>query len=391
MQPKNRVISAVSLSNFADGLLVAALPMYLVSNNYPPSAISLVLMSRPISMTFSGIVLAKLINRRAAILNMLAAQVVRIGALGAATYSLCCYAPHPYVLIALFCVLGCMEILHDSSSQGLTAGLLRPEELSETNAKIQSYQSIGNDIAGPVIGAYLLTVLQGLSFGIPIVLYVLSLLLLRPIRPHNPGAPQARQKASYRDILAAIWMDGKILRLFLAGVVISLSGGLFAVAYPYHLMKHLGVEETTYGLTLACFGMGALVNGTRLQQWARHLTMERILLLSAILLAVSSMIIVISASLPLLLVAQFVGGYALIAWISAEITYRQHRIAPSWLMPVTSLCKAVEGGAFLLGIALAGALVGPYGAVHVLMGVCAIQVSAIIVLSFGTHGENCHA
>ena len=391
MHPKNRVISAVSLSNFADGLLVTALPMYLVTSHYPPGAISLVLMARPISITFAGIVLAKLINRRAALLNMFAAQMVRIGALGAATYALCCYEPHPSVLISLFCVLGGMEILHDSSAQGLTAGLLRPEELSETNAKIQSYQSIGNDIAGPVIGAYLLTVLRGLSFGIPLVLYALSLLLLRPIRPHNPCVPQARPKTSYWDILAAIWVDGKILRLFLAGVVISLSGGLFAVAYPYHLMKHLGVEETTYGLMLACFGMGALLNGTRLQPCARHLTMERILLLSAILLAVSSMIVVVSASMPLLLVAQFIGGYALIAWISAEITYRQHRIAPAWLMPVTSLCKSVEGGAFLLGIALAGALVWPYGTVHVLMGVCAIQVSAIIVLSFGTRAENCYA
>ncbi|WP_148193199.1 MFS transporter [Pseudomonas syringae] len=375
----NRLVYLLLLSSFGDGLLLTALPVFLIYNNYSAEDAALIMLSRPLAISALGLLVVKYINTRKPLWSMRLAQSCRIGILLSLLIGMYFFGTvNGWMLALCFALIGGLEILFDSSVQGYIKQCISIAEISKLNNKMQSYQAIGNDIAGPMLAVILFTLAGNHIFFIPALLYLLSLCLIFKREKHIAKKTHESITGEQISAIRIIISNLTLFQLVLASMFISLAGGIFTIAYPFYILQELKYSSLSYGILLSLFGVGAFMVSIPVATAFGDVTVQLRLIISAIALVISTMMAYVSGGDDFIwfAIAQFVAGYALITWLSSEATYRQVCLDDEALMPVSSLSKVLDNAAFLTGVALSGMLSEYAGNRKLLLYVASSQLIA---------------
>lgn len=167
------------------------------------------------------------------------------------------------------------------------------------------------------------------------------------------------------------------LRAVTVTTTLSMGGlGALPVAFPL-LAEGLGVHASAAGYLFSTFAIGALVGSVTVASRSLRTGPMRMAFLGVAGLAVAFAAVPFAPTLPLALVGIFIAGALEGPVLASTLSVRELH-SPDWMRTqVVTTAASLKFGAYAAGSALAGWLVGTYGARAGLLMVAAFQVVGI--------------
>jgi MFS family permease len=258
-----RLWFASAITNLGDGVLGAAGPLLVASLTSEPGLVGLAVLVQQLPWLLFGLLSGALVDRwdrRRLIVAVDACRAVAMATL--ALVVLTGGADLVVVYVALF-LLGAGETLADGAIGGLVVQMVPAHRLGDSNARLMATTIIGNQLAGPPLGAFLFALGHAYPSAFQAITYGAAAILLArlTIRPLRADAPPAERTSVWADILAGLrWLiRQRGLRLLVAtGGVMNLTFMLGFVTWVLYATKVLGLSEFEFGMLSTCSAVGGL-------------------------------------------------------------------------------------------------------------------------------------
>jgi MFS family permease len=274
------VIGSSWVTNFGDGIALAAGPLLVASKTHDPFVVSLAALLQwlpPLVLGLYAGVLADRLDRRlivvvvnlvrAAVLAILVATIV----FGAVTVAV--------VLGALF-LLGCAEVFADTTSSTLMPMLVDRADLSLANSRLMSGFVTLNQLAGPPLGAALFAAGAAWPFAGQAVLVLAGAgLVSRVVLPPHGQAPGARTLArsdvadAFRWVLRHAAVRTLVLTIFIFNITF---GAAWSVLVLYATQR-LDMGAVGFGLLTTTSALGGLAGTTAYGAITRRVTLGNLM------------------------------------------------------------------------------------------------------------------
>jgi MFS family permease len=376
-RPGNRFLrfsAAVGLANLADGIAIVAWawtaslltrdPLWIAAL---PAALRLpwVLFALP-----SGILADRVDRKRLIVLCDLIRSLVYGLAGGAILLSLPLSAPSVSgvgntalygALLGFGLLIGCAEVARDNAAQSMLPAIVPSERLEHANGLLGSIETVGNSMAGPAVGAFLVAIFLPSPFLMIAVALLIAALLTTSLTGSFKAVPQSEKVPEWRSDLIEGFrfvVGNPMLRVL---VLITGFWNFFAemafIALVLHVQENLNSGATTYGLVLAVGAIGGVVGGLLVAPLLRIFSTG--VLAQWMNLAAAPMFLLIAfAPGPIsVAVAMFMFYLSGIIWDTLSVSYRQ-RVVPDEIMGrVNSVYRLFSWGMMPLGLVASGAIV----------------------------------
>jgi MFS family permease len=265
-----------------------------------------------------------------------------------------------WMLAALAAVTGAATGFFNPASTGLLPEVVSDAELQPANA-LRSAAISGSEIAGPALAGILVAAAgAGWAIAADAATFAISAVCLALLRP--PGREQ-RASASFLADLRDGWVAFRSRRwVWLVVAYFSVSNMTWAAwsaLGPTVAEQDLG-GAAVWGTILGAVGVGALAGSIV----ATRLRPRRPLVLMACMEGVFGVplaFLAVAAPAPLLAVAGFVSGVALMLGNSVWLSTLQRHIPDEWISRVSSYDWFGSFAFYPLGLALWGVLAGAIG------------------------------
>ena len=191
MTPYQRFVAASGLTNLADGVAVVAwawLASLLTRDAVLVALVAVALRVPWFVLALPAGIITDRVDRRRLIVAMdglrAAAFVMAAGAIWVATPLPVAPAagvsiPWLYaVIVAAALLVGGAEVFRDNAAQTMLPALVPDAELERANGRLWSVEMVGNSLAGPALGAFLIAAFVALPFGMNAVAYALAIVLV---------------------------------------------------------------------------------------------------------------------------------------------------------------------------------------------------------------------
>src|SRR5690625_74624 len=255
--------SASASTNLGDGILLAAGPLLIASMTSSPALVGGAVFVQQLPWLlfslFSG-ALADRLDKRRLIVVVNLCRALAMALLATAVFS--GFATVLVVYAVLF-VLGVAETLADSASSPMVVAAVDDERLGPANARLGLAFTMGNQLAGPPLGAALFTLGAAIPLGAQALTFLLGAILISRIRVDT--APERESASSARGVIADVadglrWLSSqRSLRMLIGGILVMNIAFMTAfVILVLDSTELLGVCEFLYGLVLTCSALGGL-------------------------------------------------------------------------------------------------------------------------------------
>ena len=263
------------------------------------------------------------------------------------------------ILLILSLVMGVANALDMPARQAFFSDLVERDDLLNAIA-LNSSVFNGTRILGPALGGIVVATWgEAMAFGLNAVSFLAVLLALLAMRlPSSPAPahdPTSGGSRELREGLRYLRSDRPVLGLVVMIAAFSLIGFPASILLPALAGEVLGLGVQGYGVLMAAMGVGALLAGILLVLRGKSVPRPRQLLFQRCLFAASLVPLAVATTLPVVLAALVVMGYALIAQLTVTNTLVQ-LLAPDALRGrlVSAYTWALGGfwplGALLLGV-----------------------------------------
>ncbi|NIH87957.1 MFS transporter [Amycolatopsis granulosa] len=348
-----RMWCAVGVDAFGDGQLTAAIPLLAVTLTADPRLVAVLsavtylpwlLLALPAGVLVDRCDRANLMWRAQTSRALLAAFAAALAALDGLSL--------PALAVLAF-GLGAGEVLLSTAAQAHLPDVVGKPLLPRANGYLQAISTVGQQFAGPPLGALLVVVAATVPLTGGAVIFALSAAMLAMLPRTAPATgPRARVADGVR------WLAGQKLLRTLAGLlaVNTFCGQLGNATLVLLATRVLHVSGGGYGLLLAGAALGSVLGGLLNARLAATLGALR-----ALCTALSANVLIfagIGLSPNALVLAVLLGanGFVTTLWNITTVGLRQHLVPPELLGRVTSLYKMLGWGLMPVG-ALAGGFV----------------------------------
>ncbi len=285
----------------------------------------------------------------------------------------------PWLLLFLTFVLGLGTALNTPAWQATTPDLVPRDELPAAVALSGVATNIARAV-GPAIGGLLIAAIStGGVFLLDALSYVAVVLVLRgwDSPAHDVVMPAERvvgaMRAGMRYLRHAPAVRAVLVR---CGVFILGASALWALL-PVLARTELGMGAVGYGLLLGSLGLGAVVGGVVLGGLRRRWSSDRLVVVSTLVYAASTLVLAWVRIVPLLWAALFMAG---MAWMAAMPVFNvaTQRASPDWARArMLSVYVLAFMGGMAIGSALWGVVATHLGLAVALSGAAAALVAGL--------------
>lgn len=257
-------------ANLADGVMLTALPMVAAMLTNDPLLVSGLMVARFLPWLLFGLVVGVIVDRVDRGRLMVAANLVRGGALLVfaglvATENAAVWALYAVMFTVMLC-----EVFYDLAGRAILPALVSTEDLDRANGRLVGGKTVTEDFAGAPLAGLLFVVAAFLPLAVNAGAYLLGafVLLGLPSAVRRPGG--APGEGDRDDAARSVFVDmGEGLRFvfgdrsFRATVVFNVVTNMAFVSQAGVLVllvqEHFGVPEALYGVFLASSAVGALI------------------------------------------------------------------------------------------------------------------------------------
>ncbi|HEU4974299.1 MAG TPA: MFS transporter [Baekduia sp.] len=255
--------SGTLVSLLGDGIYLVAIPFAVLGLSDSAAALSLVGVAWSLGMLGFLLLGGILADRRDKRHQLLAADAIRLAALGGAGALSLAGALEVWHLVALSFVYGAGEGLSGPAMGAIVPELVPEPLLVQANALAQSVRPLAMRLAGPALGGAAVAVLGiGGALLADAGTFAISMACLLAMRAravdrpgeHEPLRVQLREAGSFVRSQTWLWAT-----LMMAALVLLVFLGPTEVLLPFRMKHDLGSTAGSFGLVLAAGGVGTVI------------------------------------------------------------------------------------------------------------------------------------
>lgn len=358
----HRLFAVAVLGNTADGVRLAAGPLLVASLTRDPALVGGAVFVQQLPwLLFSlpvGAYVDRLDRRRLVVgVNLLRALLATLLAAAVATGS-----ASIALLYGVLFVVGVAEVIADNTTSALVPLVVDSPDLSRANARLASAFLVGNQLAGPPLGAWLFVAGAALPFGVEAVGFALCVPLLLGLRltvhpePVAQPRPQGWLRRDVREGLHWLWQAPAVRLLAVLLAVMNVTFMAAFAVWVLYARQRLGLTGAGFGLLLTASAFGGLLGSASTGRLTDRFGPAALLRVGLIIETAVHLVLALTRN-PLVAGATMVvfGAHAAV-WGVVAVTVRQ-RLVPDHLRGrVASVYFFLTMGGAALG-ALAGGLV----------------------------------
>ncbi|MGX5681930.1 MFS transporter [Schumannella luteola] len=352
-------------SNLGDGIALSAAPLLIASLTSSPILVAAGAMMQFLPWLLFGLLagsIADHYDRRRLVIIANASRAVVVAGLvvflltGQATV---------WIVLATSFLYGVAEVFADSAGSTLLPMLVKPADLGVGNARLQAGFLVGNQLAGPPLGAFLFAVGSFWPFLVQIVCVSLAVLLIAriartPVPPHDdaePGVTVQPIREGLRWLRHNAPVRTLVLIILLFNVTWAAPWGILVL----YATEHLTMGPVGFGVLTTASALGGLV-GTVIFGWLeRHVSFATLMRVCLSLEVVMHLGFALT-SIPWVAFAIMFGfGVYAFVWGTISTTVRQ-RLVPMRLQGrIASVNMVGVFGGLVIGQALGGVIAQTWG------------------------------
>lgn len=318
-------------SNLGDGIALSAAPLLIASLTSSPILVAAGAMMQFLPWLLFGLLagsIADHYDRRRLVMIANAARAVVVLAL---VVFLLTGAVTVWIVLATAFLYGTAEVFADSAGSTLLPMIVKPVDLGVGNARLQAGFLVGNQLAGPPLGAFLFAVGSFWPFAVQIVCVSLAVVLISriartPIPPHDPVAP-GEAVQPIREGLRWLRHNAPVRTLVLIILLFNVTWAAPWGVLVLYATDHLNMGPVGFGVLTTASALGGLAGTLSFGWLERHVsfaTLMRVCLSLEVLMHLGFAL----TSIPAVAFAIMFGfgAYAFV-WGTISTTVRQ-RLVP---------------------------------------------------------------
>jgi MFS family permease len=379
------LLAAWTMSSTGDGVRAAALPLYTAVSTHSPLAVSAVAVAEVLPWLLVALPAGALVDRWRNRMTLLAAHGSR-GLLTAllAVAILTKTAGFPALLLGAF-LLTSAETFADAASQSLLVDLAGEADLERANGRFVSRQTIGMEIAGPLVVAALFVVHPAACFAADALAFGLAagLVVTIPPRSASPRAPAAEPQTLVTEALTGLkflWTNAALrIVVGVVGWTALLVSAVNAVATLYAI-EVMRLPAAIVPTLMVAAALGTVI-ATRVVTWLVTFLSGGVIMISSLAVLTAGIAGLGLAGRPVTAWgAYFVIGFGAGAWNVLSAVKRQRLTPESMMGRLASAYRVCAWGLMPLGAGIAGPLAALTSLRTVLIG-AAVLIGVMVVLA----------
>lgn len=349
--------AASVISNVGDGVNFVAMPLLALTLTDDPRVLALTTVAVFLPWLVIGLPAGVMVDRFDRRRLMVCANVIRVAlfaliAIGAASGRL-----DISVLILLLLMIGCCEVLFDSSAQAFLPLIVAPAQLGRANSYLFAAEVIAGSIVGLSIGALLFDAGIGLPFAINAASFAVAaafIAAIRVVRGRYAEPAPANADRSLGAGLRFLWND-ELLRALAMMFTITNLGLMFGQGvFVMYAVDELGLTGREFGLLLAVTAMGAATGGLLGHRAMSLLGIRAAVVMPYLAFGAGNLVIGVATSAWVVAATGFVLGASITVWNVVTVTVRQRVIPVDRFGRVNAVYRWLGAAASAVGIALGG-------------------------------------
>ncbi len=354
-----RILLGMTLSRIGGSMLGVAMVLFTLQEFHSPALAGLVTFASVAPGLFVSPIVGALLDRHGRARLIILDQLVGAGALALIAILALTGALTPTVLVLVTGVAGLTAPL---SSVGLRSlfPLIVPRRLWERVNALDSNSYVVATLVGPPAAGLMVEVAGG-----PQALIVIALLFAISAVVFVGIADPATATASTGKLLVDAWQglrytlrNPTLRALGISLAIVNLGWGIVSIVLPVMILGEMGFGPVVVGVVFAVSGItggiGALIAG----RWRTQGRERPMLIWPMAGMAVSTAALLLSPTLPVLVVVMAIQGLLNGPLDVALFTLRQRRTDPAWMGRAFAISMAMNFLGYPFGAALGGTLVG---------------------------------
>jgi MFS family permease len=347
-----------SASYLAEGLLFGALPVLAASLTRDARLISVTDALHQAGWLLLGLVSGVAADVLPRLRIMWVANAVR--ALTAGVFAALVATGHASLplVYGLGFVLGLAAPFFDNASASILPELVPANQFQRANSLTQVAMAVAGNLIGPVVGTVLFVLWPAIPFGLAALAYAIGTSITVVLARREPRKDPAEDRPKPLALLAeglSYLARHRVLRSLAGAVAIVnlVTSGAVAVAVLY-VLQELHLPQSTYGLVMASFAVGAIGGGVLTVRLTRRLGERSAVLVALVAFGISMVVLGAVRQVVVSVFAMMLMGFFSMVWNITVNSYRQRVVPLALLGRVTSVFRMVAFVTMPLGALLAG-------------------------------------
>ena len=351
-----RLWGASAISNIGDGMNVAALPLLAYSLTDDARIVSLVSFASFIPWFLLSLPVGVYVDRFDRKRLMVAANSIRAGIFGIIAVATWLDSLSIEVLLAFLLVVGCCEVIFDSSSQALLPAVVDSEQLPRANGFLYATEVVANGFIGLPFGAWLWVAAVGIPFGVNAAALALAAILIASIR--GTESPRHVSETAFlpelREGLTWLWNHRLLKTLAILLGITNMSSQFGGAIFVKFAAEELDVSPSAFGILLALMSLGSIAGGLLGDRIATRLGPRRALFAAYLFFGMTEIGVGLAPSAVVVALVSIVQGLAGTVWNVITVSMRQRVIPPELFGRVNSAYRWIGTGSIGIGALIGG-------------------------------------
>ena len=360
----NRMWASSIISNLADGVMLAAVPLLAISLTESPVLISLIGAMVMLPWLLFAIPIGAIVDRVDRRYIFAGANASRSAVVGVLALLIALDHVTIYWLLAAAFIIGVCEVAADTTAQSLIPQILDEKDFEKGNSRLQISETVIQGFIGAPISGFIYAAAIYLPFFINSLGFAISALLalkipvkyLQDVRQEGEEKKERHFVADMKFGIAYLFNQKVLRRLVVTTATIGLCYSMGSATMVLFIIKELDLSEKYFGVILAIQGVGAiagsLVASRTSSKYGRSQVMTFAIVASSAVLLIQGF----SPNIYIFVALATFGGFVISQWNILLMATYQTVIPTELYGRIHGTRRTLVWGAMPLGSLLGGVL-----------------------------------
>ena len=360
----NRMWASSIVSNLADGVMLAAVPLLAISLTDSPILISLIGAMVMLPWLLFAIPIGAIVDRvdrRYIFAGANASRSVVVGVL-----ALLIALDHVTIfwLLATAFIIGVCEVAADTTAQSLIPQILDEKDFEKGNSRLQISETVIQGFIGAPISGFIYTAAIYLPFFINSLGFAISALFaltipvkyLQDIRQEGEEKTERRFVEDMKFGITYLFNQKVLRRLVVTTATIGLCYSMGSATMVLFIIKELGLQERFFGVILAIQGVGAILGALVASRTSSKFGRSKVMTFAIVASSAVLLLQGFSPNIYIFVALATFGGFVISQWNILLMATYQTVIPKELYGRIHGTRRTLVWGAMPLGSLLGGVL-----------------------------------
>ena len=360
----NRMWASSIISNLADGVMLAAVPLLAISLTDSPVLISLIGAMVMLPWLLFAIPIGAIVDRVDRRYIFAGANASRSAVVGVLALLIALDHVTIFWLLAAAFIIGVCEVAADTTAQSLLPQILEEKDFEKGNSRLQISETVIQGFIGAPISGFIYAAAIYLPFFINSLGFAISALLaltipvkyLQDIRQEGEEKTERRFVADMKFGIAYLFNQKVLRRLVVTTATIGLCYAMGSATMVLFIIKELGLQERFFGVILAIQGVGAIAGSLVASRTSSKFGRSKVMTFAIVASSAVLLIQGFSPNMYIFVALATFGGFVISQWNILLMATYQTVIPKELYGRIHGTRRTLVWGAMPLGSLLGGVL-----------------------------------